>query len=273
MSEKKYTREQIGKAIRYWSRILENIDEVEAIKKSNAVIDGLIAEFGEDQVKSASLSYRLNEKDMKTIFDVLNKTLFGGKLPPVRLRYVPEQLVVNQLNDNLLMSDIFDGRYDSANCYGVHTAICTDLKDRNGVIKDVVIDDDVILINSTNLRKCIFIFAVAAICHEMIHYYDRFSKEYHDLVLFASKTKTELEDTHDDLAFKQKMEEANQYGVQVVKCYNDSDNFVDINLKARYHLKSVIGESIDENNIVSKNSHSVIIRSNGSSKFFIAEFD
>ena len=44
-------------------------------------------------------------------------------------------------------------------------------------------------------------------------------------------------------------------------------------MKARYHLKSIIGENIEKNNVVSKNDHTVIIRSKNSDKFFIAEFD
>lgn len=48
---------------------------------------------------------------------------------------------------------------------------------------------------------------------------------------------------------------------------------IDSNLEARYHLKSIIGENIEKNNVVSKNDHSVIIRSKNSDKFFIAEFD
>lgn len=271
--EKKYTKEQITKAIKYWSRALERMDEVEATKKSNAVVDGLIAEFGEDLVKSDQLNYRLNDADLKKIFDILNKTLFDSKLPKVKLRYIPEQLVINQMNDNLLMSEIFDTSYDSADCYGVYSAVCTDLHDSKGDTKDVVVDDDVIMINSSKLRKCIFIFAVAAICHEMIHYCDRFSREYHDLVLYASKTKTKLGDTHDDLVFELKMKEANENGIQVVKSFTAQDNYVDLNMKARYHLKSIIGENIENNNVVSKNDHTVIIRSKNSDKFFIAEFD
>lgn len=49
---------------------------------------------------------------------------------------------------------------------------------------------------------------------------------------------------------------------------------IDLNMKAtRYHLKSIIGENIEKNNVVSKNDHTVIIRSKNSDKFFIAEFD
>ncbi len=271
--KKRYTKEQIVKAIKYWSRVLQRMGEEEANKKSNAIIDALITEFGEDVVKSDQLNYRLNDNDLKKIFDILNKNLFDGKLPDVRLRYIPEQMVVNRLNDNLLMSEIFDTTYDHTDCYGVHSAICTDLHDMTGEVKDIVVDDDIIMINSSKLRKCIFIFAVATICHEMIHYCDRFSREYHDLALYASKTKTNLGDTHGDLVFELKMKEANENGIQVVKNFTAQDNFVDINLKARYHLKSVIGENIEKNNIVSKNDHTVIIRSSNSDKFFIAEFD
>ncbi len=249
------------------------MDEDESNVHSREVVDALIEEFGADVVKSQQLTYRLNDEDLKKIFDILNKHLFDGKLPKVQLKYVPMQMIVNQLNDNLVMSEVFDSTYDSVDCYGVHSAICTDLHDSNGKVVDIVIDDDIIMINSSSLRKCIFIFAVATICHEMIHYCDRFSKEYHDLVLFASKTKSKVGETHDDLVFETKMKEANECGIQVKKRLDDQDNFVDLNLKARYHLKTVIGEDLDENTVVSTNDHTVVLRAKGSDKFFIAEFD
>lgn len=35
-------------------------------------------------------------------------------------------------------------------------------------------------LNRDTIKTCAFIFVVARICHEMIHYYDRFTKEFHD---------------------------------------------------------------------------------------------
>lgn len=81
--ERQYTREQIVKAIKYWSNVLQRMDEDESNAHSREVVDALIEEFGADVVKSQQLTYRLNDEDLKKIFDILNKHLFGGKLPKV----------------------------------------------------------------------------------------------------------------------------------------------------------------------------------------------
>lgn len=81
--ERQYTREQIVKAIKHWSNSLQRMDEDESNAHSREVVDALIEEFGADVVKSQQLTYRLNDEDLKKIFDILNKHLFGGKLPKV----------------------------------------------------------------------------------------------------------------------------------------------------------------------------------------------
>ena len=58
--ERQYTREQIVKALKHWSRILQRMDETNADKQAFTVVDALIAEFGEDRVKSAKTDYKLN---------------------------------------------------------------------------------------------------------------------------------------------------------------------------------------------------------------------
>lgn len=83
--------------------------------------------------------------------------------------------VVKRLNENSKLSGD-DKKIQTAPCYGVHSAAVSDIYDEFGNVVDVKIFNDVILINSSFLKKSNFIFAVACVCHEMIHYYDRFSK-------------------------------------------------------------------------------------------------
>ena len=57
--------------------------------------------------------------------------------------------------------------------------------DKDGNVVDIKIQDEIIMLNKTYMSNCIFIFAVAVLCHEMIHYYDRFTKEFHNKQLKA----------------------------------------------------------------------------------------
>lgn len=139
----------------------------------NAVIDALVNEFGHDLVFSRLSTYKLTDEDLHKIFNILNMHLFENKLNHVRVEYWPESRVVKTLNDYAMRSDAFEKQLDNAPCYGVHTAVCKDIKNSNGDIIDVKIYDDIIMMNSDYLQECVFIFAVASICHEMAHAYDR----------------------------------------------------------------------------------------------------
>jgi hypothetical protein len=46
----------------------------------NAVIDALIDEFGKDIVLSKAFNYTLTQEDLKKIFSILNRHLFGNQL-------------------------------------------------------------------------------------------------------------------------------------------------------------------------------------------------
>ena len=46
----------------------------------NNVIDALVDEFGKDVVLSKEFNYTLTQQDLKKIFNILNKHLFGNKI-------------------------------------------------------------------------------------------------------------------------------------------------------------------------------------------------
>ena len=58
-------------------------------------------------------------------------------------------------------------------CLGVSTSICTDVFGKNNELIDIRIRDEYLIINSSEMKNIIFIFAIAVICHEMIHVYDQ----------------------------------------------------------------------------------------------------
>lgn len=126
--------------------------------------------------------------------------------------------------------------------------------------------------NSTTLTTCTFIFAVACICHEMIHYYDRFTQEFHDKQLESSKTKEEF-DSHMDQAFQAKKLEAHENGIDVEENFSRLGTYKNINSKARYVLRQAIGENEDSNSSIFGNEHSLFIKNDKTGKMFFAFFD
>lgn len=234
-------------------------------------VDALINEFGHDCVVSREYSYNLTKEDLKRIYDVLNFTLFKNDLGLIRLEYWPEGFVVDKLNENALKSGVFGKKISAAPCYGVFSAVCKDVLDKDGNIVDIKINDEIIMLNKTYLKDCIFIFAVASICHEMIHYCDRFTKEFHDKQLKASQTDEDF-DSHQDELFQQMMKEANAQGINVVETLKGVP-FKTANGNARYVLENVIGEDEDSGTFVNANEHRYTIRAKGSHMFMFAEFD
>ena len=109
------------------------------------------------------------------------------------------------------------------------------------------------------------------ILHEMIHYYDRFTKEFHDKQLKASQTHIDF-DSYKDQVFQEMMKEANSKGIHVVETI-EGIPFKLANSNARYVLKNVIGEDEDCTTFVNANKHRYTMRAKGSHSFVFAEFD
>ncbi len=233
MKTTKYTREQLVRAINYWTKKLGRVDEAVS---SNYLIDDLIEKFGSDLVLSKTPTYVLSETDLEKIFDVLNRNLFESKLRKPFLEYVPEQSVVNRLNDNSIASGCFTHERKDARCYGVYLSSVTDIVGRDGDAVGVHFSDDQIIMNKTYLGKCIFIFAVAAICHEMIHYYQRNQSDFDDVYFKMSSGSIDAINLQDQETFEDKMLEANELGLKVVKQQNPSESYLDMNFGARKTL-------------------------------------
>lgn len=270
MKATKYTREQLVQAINYWTTKLRRVDETTS---SNYLIDDLIEKFGSDLVLSKTPTYVLSEIDLEKIFDILNRNLFESKLRKPFLKYVPEQSVVNRLNDNSIASGCFTHERKDARCYGVYLSSVTDIVDRDGNAVGVHFSDDQIIMNETYLGKCIFIFAVAAICHEMIHYYQRNQPDFDDVYFKMSNGSIDAINLHDQETFEDKMLEANELGLKVVKQQNPSESYLDMNFGARNKLYRVIGEDDDDDVIVAQTGGMTILRTRGSYKSCLQVLD
>lgn len=264
--KKQYTKKQIVEAIKYWSQQLKLMTE-----KYETCVDALINEFGHDLVASREYTYNLTKDDLKKIYNILNFSLFDNELGSIRLEYWPEGFIIDKLNENARKSGVLDKKHTRSICYGAFSAVCKDVLDNNGRIVDIDISEEIIMLNKTYLNDCIFIFAVASICHEMIHYYDRFAKEFHDKQLKASQSDEDF-DSHKDEMFQEMMQKANENGINVTETLKNVP-FKLANHNARYVLRNVIGEDEDSRTHVNANDHHITMRAKGSHMFTFAELD
>ena len=267
----RYTKQQIVEAIKYWEFILKRMDE----SVYNNVIDVLIDEFGKDVVLSKKFNYTLTQQDLKKIFSILNKHFFGNEIKFLPVVLWPMSKLVDKLNYHAKMSGDENKEIHHTRCFGVHTSICADVFGEHGELVDLKIHDDYLIINSSEMKNLIFIFAVAVICHEMIHVYDQqTSNEIHDMELEWEKDHDKTKpDFHNTSIFRSKMQEANNNGINVVSKLSLDDSHIYDNTKARFVLKQVIGEAENPNVEILSSDNNLFIHNKKTGYGFFAHFD
>ena len=141
-----------------------------------------------------------------------------------------------------------------------------------GDVVDVTFHKPIIMMNSSYLTACKFIFAVACVCHEMIHYYDHFSDEYVKKFTEYYNGHVDSFNSHHDAAFQEKMHEARRHGIDVVEDHGRINTFGNINAKARWKLYDVVGES--SSNVYERfDGHTLVVRNKKTGNGFFAMFD
>lgn len=182
---------------------------------------------------------------------------------------------VDKLNYHAKMSEDSNKEIKSIKCLGVHTSVCTDVFNDNKELIDIKIRDQYLIINSAEIKNSVFIFAVSVICHEMIHVYDQQeSNEIHDIKLSWEKDHNKQKpDFHSTKIFKMKMKESNKIGINVtIELSSDETHKVD-NIRARYVLEDVIGESENPDVEILQSEHDLFIHNKKTGYGFFAHFD
>lgn len=99
---------------------------------------------------------------------------------------------------------------------GVHSVLY-DNDVENLKMTDVLqLHDDVIILNTDYVQNKSLIFAIASLCHEMIHYYDRLFGEYCTYSKCAIITKSKI-NMHNTPTFENMKDEANNIGINVIQ--------------------------------------------------------
>ncbi len=134
--------------------------------------------------------------------------------------------------------------------------------------------DEYLIINSSKVKNIIFIFAVAVICHEMIHAYDyQYFNETHDLALEWEKNHKQWPDFHNTKIFKDKMKEANDNRINVVPQLSSDESHVVDNIKARFVLKNTINEDENPDLIIRQSDQDLLMINKKTGYGFFAHFD
>ena len=138
-------------------------------EKKNPLIVAIDKEFGE-YYWNVDFIYEPNKKDLDRMFDIVNETMFGNKLPKLDVK---------------LMHENHDG------IYGSFCALCIDEKTNK------IIELDKPFITVINWGKDNFSNVLDTLCHEMIHAYDYYygpAKKYHGKALKIVDGKQLVED-------------------------------------------------------------------------------
>lgn len=234
-----YANLQLQSILQYHAQSLRLLKE-----SCSFTVDKLEEEFGHDIVFSTKYEYTLTKQDLQKMFNILNQTLFNDSLKLIRVEYWDENTIVDKLNEYEVRSGS-DAINIDAPCYGVFAAVNKEVRRADGTVVKVSFHDQMIMINRSRLANCIFIFAVACLCHEMIHYYDHFTDEYvNNFIKYCNINKKF--NSHLDKAFQQKMMEANDEGIDVVEDFGPINTYQNANNKARYKLFRIVGEDDDQ---------------------------
>ena len=155
--KKIYIKQQIVKAIRYWSKQLQLMNEAQS-----AILNALEKEFGKT-IYDNNLFIPTNNV-MNKVFDILNATLFSNQLLKIDVMCLSAEKIQN----------IFDKHNHKRNANELHAVYfpLPDFTKINFARKNQFPKIHYLMINTTTDYNMNFAFAVNSLCHEMIHYLD-----------------------------------------------------------------------------------------------------
>lgn len=73
--------------------------------------------------------------------------MFNGEIKNIPVVLWPKKNLIDKINYHTAASGVVDGDIEDIDCYGVHSAICNDILDKNGNIIDIMIRDDYLMMN------------------------------------------------------------------------------------------------------------------------------
>ena len=200
--KKIYIKQQIVKAIRYWSKQLQLMNEAQS-----AILNALEKEFGKTIYDNNS--FIPTNDVINKVFDILNTTLFSNQLLKIDVMCLSAEKIQN----------IFDKHNHKRNANELHAVYfpLPDFTKINFVRKNQFPKIHYLMINTTTDYNMNFAFAVNSLCHEMIHYRDTIKG---DLLLkwriaYDNKRLKDFDEHKTDI-FMKKEKQFNKEGLTII---------------------------------------------------------
>ena len=212
-----YAKKQVLESIKYWMKVLEELDE-----SAQTLLMKLEKAFGKDLVSNQQVDLTLEQ--FEKIYKILNVFIFDNRLDHIPIRCMLIDDIINELHRLDEVEEISYQDYSSKRkSYGFY-ANAGDIDEslpENQQIFSLKYRDHMIFLNMSKCNGLSFIKQVAVLCHEMIHYYDALYgqyKKFHQIEYLQKREK----DDHLTLLFKQKKKEAREMGIPVSSFMDDS---------------------------------------------------
>lgn len=210
-------------------------------------------EFEKSKFFSKTYKANFNEDFFKRCYRILNEHFFSSKLDeiPVYYRFDAEirDFLIKRKGNKFEIPKTF---------FGTHSILYDNDPKTLKLSDELIIHDDVILLNKDHIENKSLIFAIACLCHEMIHYYDRLFGEFCEFVKFTIVTKID-KNIHNTLTFEDMKNKANNLGINVIQEIpkNKSDEILDKEAIKLLYKKFQNGEIIAEDE--NEDSSSIMI--------------
>ena len=175
------------------------------------LLQALSDAFEKSKLFSKTYKGKFNEDFFRKSYDILNEHFFLSKLDKIPIYYkfdadIRKFLINRKINKNDIPNLFF----------GTHSILYDNDPKTLKMTDELIIHDDVILLNKDHIEDKSLIFAIACLCHEMIHYYDRLFGEYCDFAKFTIITNIK-KNIHNTFTFENMKDKANELGINVIQ--------------------------------------------------------
>ena len=252
--QRKYTKHQIIESIKHWQKKLQLIDEAE-----DQLLQALSDAFEKSKLFSKTYKGKFNEDFFRRAYDILNEHFFQSKLDKIPVYYKSDadirKFLVNRKNKKQEIPELF---------FRTHSVLYDNDPKTLKWSDELILHDDVILLNKDHIEDKSLIFAIACLCHEMIHYYDRLFGEFCDFRKCCLMTGLNR-NIHNTLTFEDMKDKANELGINVIQEIpkNKNAEILDKEAIELLYKKFQNGEIIAEDESIKDPSTIIAIYENG----------
>ena len=180
-------------------------------ESENQLMQALSNAFGKDKLFSRNFKDRFNEDFFNKCYNIFNKYFFFSKLDKIPIFYKSDNYIRNFLIDRKANKNDIPDLF-----FGTHTILYDNDPKTLKMTDTLIIHDDIILLNMDHIENKSLVFAIACLCHEMIHYYDRLFGEYCTFTKFSIINNIRI-NTHNTPTFEDMKDKANELGINVIQ--------------------------------------------------------